>query len=117
MMAEKRQTFTAEFQQEVVRLVTEHHYGMAETARNLGIVSACCGVGSTNSPAATAALSLERAAVACTGGIASFTRRNYAAAEGTQALKKSRGLLCQRLLLWDACIATHHAPLAYCPPL
>jgi transposase len=36
-MAEKRKTYTAEFKHEAVRLVTEQHYGMAETARNLGI--------------------------------------------------------------------------------
>jgi transposase len=37
MMAEKRKTYTAEFKREAVRLVTEHHYGVAEAARNLGI--------------------------------------------------------------------------------
>ena len=37
MMAEKRKTYTPEFKREAVRLVTEHHYGMAEAARNLGI--------------------------------------------------------------------------------
>jgi transposase len=37
MMAEKRKTYTPEFKREAVRLVTEHHYGIAETARNLGI--------------------------------------------------------------------------------
>ena len=36
-MAEKRQTYTAEFKREAVRLVTEHGYGVAEAARNLGI--------------------------------------------------------------------------------
>lgn len=36
-MAEKRKTYTVEFKREAVRLVTEHHYGVAETARNLGI--------------------------------------------------------------------------------
>jgi transposase len=36
-MAEKRQTYTAEFKREAVRLVTEQRYGVAETARNLGI--------------------------------------------------------------------------------
>jgi transposase len=36
-MAEKRTTYTAEFTYEAVRLVTEQRYGMAETARNLGI--------------------------------------------------------------------------------
>ena len=36
-MAEKRQTYTAEFKQEAVRLITEQRYGVAETARNLGI--------------------------------------------------------------------------------
>jgi transposase len=36
-MAEKRKTYTAEFKHEAVRLVTEQRYGMAETARNLGI--------------------------------------------------------------------------------
>jgi transposase len=35
-MAEKRKTYTAEFKQEAVRLITEQHYGVAETARNLG---------------------------------------------------------------------------------
>jgi transposase len=36
-MAEKRKTYTPEFKREAVRLVTEHHYGVAEAARNLGI--------------------------------------------------------------------------------
>jgi transposase len=36
-MAEKRKTYTAEFKQEAIRLVTEQRYGMAETARNLGL--------------------------------------------------------------------------------
>jgi transposase len=36
-MAEKRKTYTAEFKQEAVRLITEQHYGVAETARNLGV--------------------------------------------------------------------------------
>jgi transposase len=37
MMTEKRQTYTAEFKREAVRLVTEQRYGGAETARNLGL--------------------------------------------------------------------------------
>jgi transposase len=37
MMAEKRQTYTAEFKREDVRLVTVHGYGVAEAARNLGL--------------------------------------------------------------------------------
>jgi transposase len=37
MMIAKRQTYTAEFKREAVRLVTEHGYGVAEVARNLGI--------------------------------------------------------------------------------
>jgi transposase len=37
MMTEKRQTYTAEFTCEAVRLVTEHGDGVAEAARNLGI--------------------------------------------------------------------------------
>ena len=36
-MAEKRKTYTAEFKREAIRLVTEHHYSVAEAARNLGI--------------------------------------------------------------------------------
>ena len=36
-MTEKRQTYTAEFKREAVRLVTEHGYNVAEAARNLGI--------------------------------------------------------------------------------
>ena len=36
-MTEKRKTYTAEFKREAVRLVTEQRYGVAETARNLGI--------------------------------------------------------------------------------
>ena len=36
-MAEQRKTYTAEFKREAVCLVTEHHYGVAEAARNLGI--------------------------------------------------------------------------------
>ena len=37
MMTEKRQTYTAEFTCEAVRLVTEHGYGVGEAARNLGL--------------------------------------------------------------------------------
>jgi transposase-like protein len=37
MMTEKRKTYTAECKREAVRLVTEQHYGVAETARNFGI--------------------------------------------------------------------------------
>jgi transposase len=37
MMAEKRQTYTAEFKREAVRLVTAQGYGVGEAARNLGI--------------------------------------------------------------------------------
>jgi transposase len=37
MMTEKRKSYTAEFKREAVRLVTEQRYGVAETARNLGI--------------------------------------------------------------------------------
>jgi transposase-like protein len=36
-MAEQRKTYTAEFKQEAVRLITDQRYGVAETARNLGI--------------------------------------------------------------------------------
>jgi transposase len=36
-MAEKRRNYGDEFQREAVRLVTEHGYGVSETARNLGI--------------------------------------------------------------------------------
>ena len=36
-MTEKRKLYTAEFKREAVRLITEQRYGVAETARNLGI--------------------------------------------------------------------------------
>ena len=36
-MAEQRKTSTAECKQEAVRLITEQRYGVAETARNVGI--------------------------------------------------------------------------------
>jgi transposase len=36
-MAEKRRNYGDEFTREAVRLVTEHGYGVSETARNLGI--------------------------------------------------------------------------------
>jgi transposase len=36
-MAEKRKVYSTEFKQEAVRLITDQHYGVAETARNLGI--------------------------------------------------------------------------------
>jgi transposase len=36
-MAEKRRNYTEEFKREALRLVTEQGYGVAETARNLGI--------------------------------------------------------------------------------
>src|SRR5262245_21584035 len=38
-MAERRKTYTTEFKQEAVRLITEQHYGVAETARNLRIIT------------------------------------------------------------------------------
>jgi transposase len=37
MMTEKRRNYGDEFKREAVRLVTEQGYGVAETARNLGI--------------------------------------------------------------------------------
>ena len=37
MTAEKRQSYTAEFKREAVRLVMAHGYGITEAARNLGI--------------------------------------------------------------------------------
>ncbi len=37
MMAEKRRNYPEEFKREAIRLVTEQGYGVAETARNLGI--------------------------------------------------------------------------------
>ena len=37
MMIEKRQTYTAEFTCEAVRLVTAHGYGVGEAARNVGL--------------------------------------------------------------------------------
>ena len=37
MTAEKRQTYTAEFKREAVRLVLAHGYAITEAARNLGI--------------------------------------------------------------------------------
>jgi transposase len=37
MQTEKRKTYTAEFKREAVRLITEHGYKTAETARNLGL--------------------------------------------------------------------------------
>jgi transposase len=36
MMAEKRQTYTAELKREAVRLVMAHSSGVAEAARNVG---------------------------------------------------------------------------------
>ena len=37
MMSEKRRNYNVEFKREAVRLLTDHGYGVAETARNLGI--------------------------------------------------------------------------------
>jgi DNA invertase Pin-like site-specific DNA recombinase len=37
MQREKRRQYTEEFKCEAVRLITEHGYGVTETARNLGI--------------------------------------------------------------------------------
>jgi transposase len=37
MTVEKRQSYTAEFKREAVRLVMVHGYGITEAARNLGI--------------------------------------------------------------------------------
>jgi transposase len=36
-MAERRKVYSAEFKQEAIRLITEQRYGVAETARHLGI--------------------------------------------------------------------------------
>jgi transposase len=36
-MSEKRRQYTDEFKREAVRLVTDHGYGVTETAHNLGI--------------------------------------------------------------------------------
>jgi transposase len=36
-MAEKRKVYSAAFTQEAVRLIPEHHDGVAETARNVGL--------------------------------------------------------------------------------
>jgi transposase len=36
-MTEQRTLYTAEFKWEAVRLITEQRYGVAETARNLGM--------------------------------------------------------------------------------
>ena len=36
-MAEKRKVYSTEFKQEAVRFILEQRYGVAETARNLGI--------------------------------------------------------------------------------
>ena len=36
-MTEQRKTSTVEFKREAVRLITEQRYGVAETARNLGM--------------------------------------------------------------------------------
>jgi transposase len=36
-MTEKRKTYTAEFKREAVRLITEQRYGVAATARPLGL--------------------------------------------------------------------------------
>jgi transposase-like protein len=36
-MAEKRKVYSTEFTQEAVRLMTDQRYGVAETARHLGI--------------------------------------------------------------------------------
>jgi transposase len=36
-MSEKRRNYTDEFKREAIRLVTEHGYGVCETARNWGI--------------------------------------------------------------------------------
>ncbi len=36
-MKQKRKTYTQEFKQEAVKLITEQGYQIAETARNLGI--------------------------------------------------------------------------------
>lgn len=37
MMSEKRRNYSAEFKREAIRLITDHGYGVSETARNLGI--------------------------------------------------------------------------------
>ena len=44
-MAEKRRNYGDEFKREAVRLVTEHGYGVSETARNLGINAHMLGAG------------------------------------------------------------------------
>lgn len=42
-MSEKRRNYTDEFKREAIRLVTEHGYGVSETARNLGLNSTMLG--------------------------------------------------------------------------
>ena len=37
MQSQKRRQYTAEFKREAIRLITDHGYGVAETARNLRI--------------------------------------------------------------------------------
>ena len=56
MMTEKRKTYTAEFKQEAVRLVTEQGYGVAKPPGTWASMSICCVAGNVRCrPAHTAA--------------------------------------------------------------
>ena len=71
MMTEKRRNYTTEFKREAVRLVTEHGYGVAETARNLGINANM--LGRWRSSDKERGVSRERSGVTRTGRIIPVT--------------------------------------------
>ena len=74
-MAEKRRNYGDEFKREAVRLVTEHGYGVSETARNLGINAHMLGRWKREVEARTErSLSRERSRVARPGRITAVTR-------------------------------------------
>ena len=112
MLAEKRQTYTAEFKHEAVRLVTVHGYGVAEAARNLGINATMLGRWKREQadPREDRAFpgkgrllpEHEDAGPPSAGG-------KQASPAGAGDFKKSGSLLCQRVELRYAFMAEHQA--------
>ena len=109
MLAEKRQTYTAEFKHEAVRLVTVHGYGVAEAARNLGINATMSGAGNANKRPERTGPSLGR--VVCCPNTKSSTvcGGNKRLRLEREILKKRQPLRRNRLELRYAFMAQHQA--------
>ena len=107
-MAEKRRNYGDEFKREAVRLVTEHGYGVSETARNLGINAHMLGRWQREVEAQ------QSAAFPGNGRVSPDQKELQRLREDNKRLrmerdilKKSPGLLCQRVELRYAFIAEH----------